>query len=108
MEAVKNEKDAIKFIENPTIKVEQYVISNDYRLIARIKNPSEKIQKEALNRNLNAINYIKNPSEKIQKYFIDNFEKLEDKDKRAIYAKLKEHDTHLANKVFPFIKKNRR
>ena len=58
--AVSKDYDAIKYIENPSEKVQLAAIENYYAAIRFIKNPSLKAKIKAVILNGEAINYISN------------------------------------------------
>ena len=70
--AIKSDGEAIKYIENPSEKMQLEAIKHTdglyslYKTIEGIKNPTEKVQWEAIKFDPSCIEYIKNPSEKMQ------------------------------------------
>jgi hypothetical protein len=64
--AVKQNVDAIQFIENPSEKVQLTAVKQNVDAIQFIENPSEEVQLAAIKQNVDAIYYIENPNEQIQ------------------------------------------
>jgi len=58
--------EAIEHIENPTEEVQLLAVSREGDLIRYIENPSEAVQLAAVNQYWYAIRYIENPSEAVQ------------------------------------------
>lgn len=56
----------IKYIYNPSKKVQLAAVRRDGGTLSRIDNPSEKVQLTAVKHNGYVIQYIHNPSEKVQ------------------------------------------
>ena len=66
--AVEQNREAIKYIENPSEEVQLAAVTQHWRAIRYIENPSEEVQLAAVKQDREAINYIKNPSEEVIKY----------------------------------------
>jgi DNA-dependent RNA polymerase auxiliary subunit epsilon len=64
--AVKQNGNAIQFIENPSEEVQLAAVQQNGYAIEYIKNPSEQVQLAAVQEFGSAIRYIKNPSEQVQ------------------------------------------
>ena len=65
LEAVRNNRSAIKYIKNPSEQVQLEAIRNGAD-IKYIEEPFEKVQLEAVRNNGCVIYYINNPSERVQ------------------------------------------
>lgn len=60
--AVKENCNAIEYIENPVEEVQLLAVKENGHLIAHISNPSETVQLAAINQASNSIESIKNPT----------------------------------------------
>lgn len=56
----------IKFIKNPNVEMQKYVIDQDPFMFQWIDNPHDEIQKEILKKNGKFIQFIPNPTEEMQ------------------------------------------
>ena len=66
LEAVKQEAYAIEYIKNPSLEVQLKAVKQNGHAIQYIVNPSEQVQLEAIRQNGCSINFIKNPSDYIK------------------------------------------
>lgn len=69
--------DEIKYIYNPSLKVQLAAVKKDGYAIRFINNPSEEVQLEAVKEDSNAIKFIHNPALSVIKYIIENCDNLE-------------------------------
>ena len=65
LKVVKNTGYAIKYINNPTKKMQYYAIKKEPFAIEYVDNPSEEMQLLAVKKSPIVIQYIKNPTEKV-------------------------------------------
>ena len=61
--AIRKNYDSIKYIENPSEKVQLEAIKENYDALRYIKNPSYSIELEAIKENESAINFIQDLDE---------------------------------------------
>jgi hypothetical protein len=66
LEIVKMYGDVFKYIEKPSLDIQNAAVTRDYREIRHIRKPSEQTQLIALKKSKNAIAYIEKPSKKAQ------------------------------------------
>jgi len=70
--AMQNNGHALRYITNPSEQVQLAAVQNTGYAIQYIKNPSEQVQLTAVQKNGYAIDYIKNPSEQLQLAAVKN------------------------------------
>lgn len=70
---VKQDAFNIRFIKNPTEKVQLEAVNENVKVARFIDNPTEKVQLVVINEHSFAIQCIKNPSEKIQLKALENY-----------------------------------
>jgi hypothetical protein len=76
MSAVKKNGTNIKYIQNPTDKVQIYVLEKNQLYIQYIKNPTPKVQMYIVKVHPSYINSLKNPTDEVQDYILDNHPRL--------------------------------
>jgi DNA-dependent RNA polymerase auxiliary subunit epsilon len=72
LNAVKQNRNSIQYIHNPSEKVQLEAVKQNGYNIVYIQNPSEKLKLEAVKQNGYNIVYIQNPSIELQKLAIHN------------------------------------
>ena len=65
--AVRTSPDAIKWIKNPSEELKKFVVQLNGNVIEYFPNPSEELQLTAVNSTGEALRYLTNPSEAVQK-----------------------------------------
>jgi hypothetical protein len=74
---VENNINYIRYIKNPTEKVQLYVINEEPDFIASIENPTELVQLTVVQKHAFYFSLIKNPTERVINFY---FDKLNDID----------------------------
>lgn len=73
LEAVRQDKDALQFIHNPTEKVKLEAVKHFGAAMLYINKPTEEMKLEAVKQNGYVLKYIHNPSEEILDWMFENY-----------------------------------